>query len=332
MSLFKLIVFLFFFDRLMIISRGILLIMKMIFLFTFFFSSSLFAQELPFSGVSLNGSKPAPSEVDKPAPEVDKPAPPEVDKPAPPEVDKPAPSEVDKPAPSEVDKTAPSEVDKTVTPPKDKKVEEFLATQSIIQIYKYDSDRENCDKPVMEPWDMQKILEEANVTILSAQKGYDGLTYSIDEWGCRNYPPRINIFSIPVAFYEAIKGMGFRLCKELEERGGDCHPVSYADLFFKSRGKFFVHVYKYSDKVFCTLDSGVDIKSMEQDLIKAKVVVYQRYRAVDGLSYSFDCGVKTGDMNVYVIEKSGLAKSMSMGYRECAYLKLQGGDCHLLSE
>ena len=98
------------------------------------------------------------------------------------------------------------------------------------------------------------------------------------------------------------------------------------------KDKFFVHIYKYSDTVFCIPDSGVDINSMEQELIEAKVVVYQRYKAVDGLPHSLICREETGDINVYVIEKTGLAKSTSMGYRECAWLNMKGGGCYPLSE
>lgn len=224
----------------------------------------------------------------------------------------------------------PAAVEKVVE--KDEKTE-WLATQSIIQIYKYDSDRENCSEPALEPWDMQKVLEEKNVKVLSSEKGYDGLFYSIKEWGCRSYPPRINIFSIPVHSYEIIKKLGFHLCKELEDMGGNCYPVSYSDLFLENKDKFAIHIYKYSGRELCVPDSGIEVNSMEQELIKAKVVVYQRYSAVDGLRHSLACGERTGAINVYVIEKAALAKSISMGYRECAYLKMiKGGGCHSLSD
>ncbi len=203
---------------------------------------------------------------------------------------------------------------------------------SIMYVYKYDSDREDCSKEVLEPWDMQKILEEQNVTVLSGQKGYDGLAYSMEEWGCRNHSPQINIFSIFVSDYETVKALGFHACEELEERGGSCHPFSYSDFDPKTKDKFFVPVYKYSGAEFCAPDSGVDINAMEQELIDVKIVVYQKYEAVDGLPHQLFCGEDTGHLNVYVIEKSGLAKSIAMGYRECAWLNMKGGGCYPLSE
>ena len=203
---------------------------------------------------------------------------------------------------------------------------------STIYIFKYDSDREDCSKEVSEPWDMQKTLEEQDVTVLSSQKGYDGLVYSVEEWGCRNHSPQINIFSIFVGDYEAVKALGFHSCEELEEKGGGCHPFFYSDFNPEMKDKFFVHIYKYSGAVFCASDSGVDINTMERELIEAKIVVYQRYEAVDGLPHRLLCKEGTGQLNVYVIEKSGLAKSTAMGYRECAWLSTKGGGCYSLSE
>jgi len=210
-----------------------------------------------------------------------------------------------------------------------------MSFQPVIQVYKYDSDRKDCNKPVMEPWDMQAALEEHNVTVLSSGKGFDGLMYSVKDWGCRTYPPRINIFSIRESDTHSLsmaKELGFGLCEELEVRGGGCYQVSYSELTSGNKDQFVVSVYKYSNGKQCQPDSDIDIDFMEQELMDAKVVVYQRYRAVDGLFYLLKCGHETGNINVYVVEKSSLADVISMGYRECAWLEMRGGGCYHLPE
>ena len=215
---------------------------------------------------------------------------------------------------------------------KEAKIKEWLSTQSEVQVYHYDSDRLDCSSPVIEPWDMQKIINEEGINIVSSSKGFDGITYSVKDWGCRNHPPAINIFSILVEDYEKVKKLGLRLCKELEEEGGYCHSVSYSELLYPEDKKFIVHIYKYSESKQCNPGSGIDIKDMAQELIDSKIMVYQSYKALDGLLYSVSCGENTGDINVYVIEKIGLMDSMLKGYRECAWLEAIGGGCYPISD
>ena len=213
--------------------------------------------------------------------------------------------------------------------------DEGISSKSVVQVYKYDSDREDCSKPAIEPWDMQVVLEEHNVTVLSSGKGYDGLMNSVEDWGCRVYPPRINIFSIPEGDTHSLsvaKELGFDLCEDLKVRGGSCYPVSYSELVSGNENKFVVPIYKYSNGKQCQPGSEIDIDFMEQELAGAKVVVYQRYRAVDGVFYPFKCGHETGSLNVFVVEKSSLTDVVSMGYRECAWLEMRGGGCYRLSE
>ena len=213
------------------------------------------------------------------------------------------------------------------------KIAQWLSTQSEIQVYQYDSDRTDCDAPIMELWDIQETFNQEGITILSGRKGFDGLVYSIKDWGCKNYPPTINIISIPAGDYQKAKTLGFRLCKELEEEGGHCYPVSYSEIIYpESKNKFFVNIYKYSDQIQCAPDSGEALDNMEKELGDSKVMVYQRYKAVDGLQYPISCGEKTGEINVYVIEKASLENSVLKGYRECAWLEIQGGGCYPVSD
>ncbi len=214
-----------------------------------------------------------------------------------------------------------------------RKIEQWLSTQSEIQVYQYDSDRTDCSSSVIEPWDMQEVLSKKGIEVLSFSKGFDGLVYSVEDWSCKSHPPIINIFSISVIDYEKAKKLGLRLCKELEEEGGYCHSVSYSELLHpENKNKVVVHVYKYSEKVHCEPNSGIDINVMEQELTDSKIMVYQKYKAVDGLLHSISCGERTGDINVYVIEKIGLKDSALKGYRECAWLEAKGGDCYSVSD
>ena len=203
---------------------------------------------------------------------------------------------------------------------------DWLSTQSRIQIYKYDANIEgwNCNNPV-ELWDIQKQLSAEGVKVFSSEKGYDGLMYSLEKWACEELPI-INIFWVAAENYKTVKKLGFRLCEELQDNGGECYPVYYSDRIRSDKNKFYVHIYKNANQLQCQLVSEIDIKTMEQELINSKIVVYQKYQAVDGLVHPLSC--ENNHINVYVIEKSGLAKSISMGYRECAWLEMQGGGCY----
>ncbi len=203
-------------------------------------------------------------------------------------------------------------------------IEQWLFNQDIIQMYLAAGDGEL----PLEPWDVQMELNAKGVTVLSSYIGYDGLRYALEDREDVN-SPTINVVSVPVEFYEQVKELGFRLCKELQEEGGECHALSYTELM-TGKSLFVTSVYKTAEQKQCHLGSGVDVKAMEQELIEAEIMVYQQYKANDGMRHNFSCGENTADINVYVIEMSRLAEVMSMGYRECAYLEMIGGSCHPL--
>ena len=196
--------------------------------------------------------------------------------------------------------------------------------QDVIQVYRVPFDGE----APLDPWDIQKELEEKDVVVLSSYVGYDGLMYSLADRSDAD-SPTINIVSVPVEFYEQVKELGFRLCKELQEEGGDCHAVSYTELM-TGKQSFTISVYKPAGEKQCYPGSGVDIATMEQELVEAEIMVYQRYQASDGMRHDFSCETNTPDINVYVIEASRLAEVMSIEYRECAWLEMNGGGCHPL--
>lgn len=204
----------------------------------------------------------------------------------------------------------------------------WLFEQTVIKMYQYSADEADCDKPLREPWHVREDLSQQGVEVVHSERGVDGLMHSIGDWRCGKHISTINIVTVSVENYEALKEMGFLLCEELREQGGYCHSLAYSEMEPKSRSKYFVHVYKYSDKQQCVGSSGIDVHEMEKELVKNKIVVYQRYEATDGLDHSIVCGGETGMINVYVIEKSSLGKSLSKGFRECAWLEQQGGGCH----
>lgn len=208
----------------------------------------------------------------------------------------------------------------------------WLSERSVIQMYQYSVDRNNCYQPLKEPWHVREALSKEGIEVVHSERGVDGLIRSIGDWGCRNELPTINIITASVEHYEVLKEMGFVLCEELREQGGYCHSLAYSEMEPENRDRYFVHVYKYSHKQQCMDQSGVDIHEMEKELVDSKVLVYQRYEAIDGLDHSISCGGETGHINVYVIEKSGLESSLSMGFRECAWLEQQKGSCHPLSK
>ena len=193
------------------------------------------------------------------------------------------------------------------------------ANSETVTAYYYDS----CAGPVWEWSDVKKALSE--VEVLSFQKGYDGLIYSVEDKECGDR--MLNIVSLKKKDYEVAKVVGFEDCKTLEEQGGGCHPVVYSDLIPESKDKSFVHIYKHSVENTCG-NNMVSLNEMAKELETAEIVVYQKHQGVDALLYPLSCGQNAGKINVYVIERTGLVKSMLMGYQECAYLKLhKKGDC-----
>ena len=206
-------------------------------------------------------------------------------------------------------------------------------TTTWVKVYKYNTDEENCDQMALIPHDtphaMQKSLDEQNILVRSSLRGHDGLMYSLSKLSCVTMPT-ISIFEIPEEHYSKAKLLGFQLCHSLKERGGGCYSSTYSDHILPDKNQKVRRVYKYAGHKQCQ-DNSLDIGLMEQELLEAKIVVFQRYNGVDGLLHSFSCGSETGKINIYVIEKSALAKALSLGYRECAYLEETGGVCRHLS-
>ncbi len=202
-----------------------------------------------------------------------------------------------------------------------------------IRIYKYNTGSEACadlsDLLHDTPHAMQKVLNENQVTVLSSFRGYDGLMYSLKDLHCKDIPT-ISIFEVPAESHPLVTELGFQLCSDLQDHGGDCHPESYSDRMLPDKNKEVRRIYKQAEKKQCQADSGQSVQVMEEELKHHKIVVFQRYRGIDGLLHSLSCGSDTGEINIYVIEKSALAKALSLGYRECAYLEKLGGLCHTM--
>ena len=203
-------------------------------------------------------------------------------------------------------------------------IEQWLLNQDTVQMYLAPGDGEL----LLEPWNVQADLKKKGINVLSSYIGYDGLRYGLEGREDVN-SPTINIVSVPVEFYEQIKELGFRLCKELQEEGGQCHALSYTE-FMTGKSPFVTSVYKTAGEKQCHPGSGVAVHDMEQELVEAEIMVYQGYKANDGMRHNLSCEENTADINVYVIEMSRLAEVMSMGYRECAYLEMVGGGCYPL--
>ena len=202
---------------------------------------------------------------------------------------------------------------------------------SSIRIYKYNTGSEACaDISALlhdTPHAMQKVLNDNQVTVLSSFRGYDGLMYSLKDLHCKDIPT-ISIFEVSGESYDLVTGLGFRLCSDLADQGGGCYPESYSDRILPDKNKEVRRVYKHAENKQCQARSGQSVQVMEEELKDHKIVVFQRYQGIDGLLHPLSCGSETGNINIYVIEKLALAKALSLGYRECAYLERLGGLCH----
>ena len=91
------------------------------------------------------------------------------------------------------------------------------------------------------------------------------------------------------------------------------------------------HVFKYSGKEFCghavtDYNEGISLNEMKLQLTKLSINVHNSYKSEDGKSYSNeDCGQPSGDINVYVINRSDLQKvESSAGFCECIPNQQQG--------
>ena len=208
--------------------------------------------------------------------------------------------------------------------------QESTESETWVQVYKYNTEWENCDHMALVPHDtphaMQQSLDEQSIPVRSSSRGHDGLMYSLNQLKCVTVPT-ISIFEIPEEHYSTAELLGFQLCENLTKEGGGCYSSTYSDRILPDKNQKVRRVYKYANHKQCQDNSKLSIKAMEQELLEAKIVVFQRYNGVDGLLHSFVCGSETGKINIYVIEKQALAKALSLGYRECAYLEEVGGVC-----
>jgi len=75
-----------------------------------------------------------------------------------------------------------------------------------------------------------------------------------------------------------------------------------------------VHIFKYTGRSRCDYSVEMDVDEMELQLWG--IHVHDRYRSKDGRERS-GCYITSGDMNVYVIDKSSLQSSEAMGFCEC---------------
>lgn len=89
-----------------------------------------------------------------------------------------------------------------------------------------------------------------------------------------------------------------------------------------------VHVYKYSGKIQCYPLIAISLSEMESQLTNLGIPVHNRFTAQDGEEYDNGCHRQTGEMNVYVIDKSHLQISESRGgFCECTPDSSRPGVC-----
>ncbi len=218
----------------------------------------------------------------------------------------------------------------------------------MLTIYQYNSELTNPEGYIL---DIQSLLEQNGVHVLSINTGYDGLVYPFknDSKPADPKPENQKIqqaFSKKPYFHQGhiviitvlkadwnqdkINKKDFHLCSELEDRGGHCYIGSYADLFPKTRDKYYVSVYKSADNKQCASETEEHLNEMEKELIENKIFVYKKYKGTSGELYTLQCGYNTNTINIYVIESYKLGAALSLGFRECAYLKTKGQDCYPL--
>ena len=82
-----------------------------------------------------------------------------------------------------------------------------------------------------------------------------------------------------------------------------------------STGTEQVHIFKYTGRLVCHESGGEDLEEMKSQL--TSITVHNKYVSKDGKEYSGDCDTKTGEINVYVIDKANLIKSEKRGFCEC---------------
>ncbi len=175
--------------------------------------------------------------------------------------------------------------------------------------------------------DVQKVLEGIDIEVLSTEKGFDGLIYSVISGNCSGKFSNIYIFSIPSTDYEKSRNLGFRSCESLQEKGGKCVLSLPTENSRQNRNKSYVLIYKNAANIQCESNSGISLQAMGKELHDNEIYVYLGYEGKNGLIHILSCGEQTEHINVYLIPKATLAESKALGYRECAWLVGEGGSC-----
>ena len=198
-----------------------------------------------------------------------------------------------------------------------------------VEIFKYECRSVECTESILRVDEMQKELNKLGITILSVARGFDGQKhYSEKDKACHRNLSRINIFRVAQSDVQTALNADWLLCSQLESKGGKCSSSSYAEYRLTDQPSGVISVYKSADRLQGQTDSGIDVDTMEQELIDKKIVVYDKYQAKDGMLHSLKSGARSADINVYVIERTGLSQAVSMGYQECIALEAQGGACY----
>lgn len=74
-----------------------------------------------------------------------------------------------------------------------------------------------------------------------------------------------------------------------------------------------VRVFKYDGSAQCG-QTGTPLEIMQLELTDAGIHVYSASCGVDGYNYAAACGVGTGRINTYVIDKAALSQAQSLDY------------------
>ena len=75
-----------------------------------------------------------------------------------------------------------------------------------------------------------------------------------------------------------------------------------------------VYVYKLAGTMQCETDPGIQLVTMEQDLISAGVKVISRRKRFDGREGVALCGAPTGEINIYEITSSDLPVAIGQDF------------------
>ena len=204
-----------------------------------------------------------------------------------------------------------------------------------ISVYKYITPTSSIQD---EKQAMQAMLKQNNIQVLSIYFGYDGLIYDLPKDFNMDTSSNLHLIHQGGILIITIKesdwsklsdvNLNFSLCSDLQKQGGACNIFYYSHLYPQFTHKSYVSVYKYSNQIQCQPQSGNNIHEVEQTLIKKNIVVYQSFEGFSGEPFLLQCGNKTNQILIYLIEKSKLGIAISLGFNECAWLKNNNYDCY----